>query len=273
VDDPAEPWPTLPKHYWGIVGTRRPGATVLVATTEGDADEDAGLLVEQQVGAGRVVFLGVDSTWRWRSEPADRYHARFWSQLVLGASAERLLVAQSGETSFGSDRLRYGIDEPVTILLRSEPAKPPTNARVVTAGGIVAATVPLQPHAHIPGLYSGKLGPLPEGDYRVQPDSGDVQPPANSVHFSVRPPLSEEMTDLAPNHELLRALAEASGGAVFRPEDAAGIVDRLAQRITRVEHIEECRPWRDEPAVWWTLGVLLTLLTLEWGYRKRLDLP
>jgi hypothetical protein len=50
-------------------------------------------------------------------------------------------------------------------------------------------------------------------------------------------------------------------------------VDRLERRVARTEYRDESRPWQDAPMVWWMLGVLLGLLTLEWGWRKWLDLP
>ena len=57
---------------------------------------------------------------------------------------------------------------------------------------------------------------------------------------------------------------------------AEEIVDRLARRVESKEQRDEGserRPWQDAPMVWWMLGVLLGLLTLEWGWRKWLDLP
>ena len=50
-------------------------------------------------------------------------------------------------------------------------------------------------------------------------------------------------------------------------------MDRLQRARAAHGIVRETRPWQDEPLVWWMLGVLLGLLTLEWGWRKWLDLP
>ena len=40
------------------------------------------LLAIQRVGTGKVMFLGVEGTWRWRKAVGDRYHYRFWATAV-----------------------------------------------------------------------------------------------------------------------------------------------------------------------------------------------
>ena len=56
-------WAELPRHYWAVVGKAKPGAPVL-ATTELAAQEQA-LIVRHNYGLGRVLYVGLDSTWRW----------------------------------------------------------------------------------------------------------------------------------------------------------------------------------------------------------------
>src|SRR5262249_18379940 len=43
-------WPELPKHFWGVVGARKPGATVLARPDPAAADDQAGLLVQHSYG-------------------------------------------------------------------------------------------------------------------------------------------------------------------------------------------------------------------------------
>ena len=76
----------MPKHFWGIVGKRKPAASVLMTPVldaiTGQGRRDTGIFVEQNYGFGRVLFVGIDSTWRWRYRVGDTYHHRFWGQLV-----------------------------------------------------------------------------------------------------------------------------------------------------------------------------------------------
>jgi hypothetical protein len=81
------------------------------------------------------------------------------------------------------------------------------------------------------------------------------------------------LTNLAADWDLLQSLAQKSKGQLFSAEEAGKIVERLGRQVQRKVLREEGKPWHDEPLVWWVLGVLLALLTLEWSWRKWLDLP
>src|SRR5262249_19227670 len=97
MDEAAEESPTrwaeLPPHYWGVVGKAKPGATTLAFYADpkddglkGDkkaaSEKDNALIVRHNYGFGRVLFVGLDSTWRWRYKVGDVYHHRFWSQAI-----------------------------------------------------------------------------------------------------------------------------------------------------------------------------------------------
>ena len=98
----------------------------------------------------------------------------------------------------------------------------------------------------------------------------------------------QEVENLDVEHELPAAETDdASVGAKAQSADVSAgdselqrikaerdtLLDRLARHIQRTEYRDESKPWQDEPMVWWLLGVLLGLLTLEWAWRKWLDLP
>ena len=51
------------------------------------------------------------------------------------------------------------------------------------------------------------------------------------------------------------------------------VLELLAQKVQPRESRHDSKPWQDEPMVWWLLGALVGLLTLEWLWRKGLDLP
>ena len=112
--DPQAPvfaWPELPKHYWGIVGKRKPAATILLAPAADDktkaTTDEFGIVAQHSYGLGRVLFVGIDSTWRWRFRVGDPYHHRFWGQVARWAAAEKLLPA-------GNRHVRY-VAEPVYV--------------------------------------------------------------------------------------------------------------------------------------------------------------
>src|SRR5262249_30983897 len=103
ADQSAARWASLPRHFWGLVGRAKPGATTLAYVAEPIApddkrkaeerERDLGLIVRQNYGFGRVLFVGLDSTWRWRYKTGDTYHHRFWGQAIRWAASDKPLVA------------------------------------------------------------------------------------------------------------------------------------------------------------------------------------
>lgn len=312
-ESPANNWPGLPNHYWGVVGKRRPAASILMAPQLDPAeqpakeDPDSGIIVQQYYGTGRVVFIGFDSTWRWRAAkklrspngppddfhyPGEAYHHRFWGQLARWSAAEKMLPA-------GNKWVRYGTREPVylegdeiELAVRLSELLPPVKdlsmarAKLYREGAdgkeTLAATVPLIRDISQPNHLTAKVREVP-GAYRVELDippyqtqiaepSEDKDAVKGRDSFRVLPREQPEFLDLSTNWDLMQDLAEKSDGRLYTPETIEGIIERLAQRIERTEERTVSKPWQDEPMVWWLLGVLLGLLTIEWAWRKFLDL-
>ena len=103
-------WKDLPGHTWGISGQPKPGAIGL-ATAVRQADQPAdnnpaadrpvnaasldrerkeAVIVRQNYGLGQVLWIGIDSTWRWRHRVGDRFHHRFWGQLVRWGAGRQM---------------------------------------------------------------------------------------------------------------------------------------------------------------------------------------
>ena len=288
-------WPDLPGHYWGITGVRQPGATVLVtpapasADEKPPADEQNGLFVQQNYGFGKVLFLGIDSTWRWRYKLGDVYHHRFWGQLVRWAAADRLLPVGNRFVRYGTRDPVYSTGQEIEVAARLSEEAPPLNnvaeARVkimrqkADKSSEVVAVVPLKVSAQQSKLLEGKLRDLPPGSYRVLLDVPDLRDPAAPAErepgapFQVLSPENAELLDLSTNWELLQALAEHSQGRLFTPESVEQLLEMLDRQVRPKESRLDSKVWQDEPFVWWALAVIVGLLTAEWLWRKGLELP
>ena len=128
-----------------------------------------------------------------------------------------------------------------------------------------------------PNTLEGRLRDLTPGRYALEldlPALGGVQrddaksAPLRATFEVVAPP-SRELVDLECNEALLRQIAAASGGRVFRPDEADELEALLtAQTAHRVER--QSQPlWR-----WWVvLALLVALLSAEWIVRKSCGLP
>jgi hypothetical protein len=280
-------WSELPPHFWGILGRVKPAATALARAGMDDKNDQA-LIAWHAYGRGRVLFLGVDSTWRWRYKVGDKHHHRFWGQLVRWAAADRLLEGGTAQVRYGTARAMYASGQEIDVLLRlsdevpAELPKRPTRARIIRQGSKeeTVAVVDLARREGQPRVLQAKVRDLADGTYRIEldvPDLADrLQPPTapgvprpRPAEFSVSPPDSRELLELTTDWDLLKELGDKSGGAVYAPEDATQLIDLLTLAEKRRAQGTEHRLWE-----WWpTLVLFLLLLTAEWVARKWAGLP
>jgi hypothetical protein len=297
-DNSMSPWPSLPKHFWGVVGKRKPAATVLLAPVTDEkekADSETGIFVQQNYGFGRVLFLGIDSTWRWRFRVGDTYHHRFWGQLARWSAADKILPAGNRWVRYGPVEPVYQDGQDVEIAVRLNETLPPlksvNQAKVKLyrqhdgKSEELIAVVALAANARQANLLEAKIRDLPAATYRVELDiaafrdqlaipSDDAEAAKQGRDlFRVLPRVQQELLDLSTNFALLQNLAERSDGKLYTPENVEELLQRLARRIERKEYRDETKPWRDEPMAWWMMGLLVGLLCCEWVWRKWVELP
>jgi hypothetical protein len=282
-------WANFPLHFWGVTGEPKDGAEVL-ATGDGKP-----LIVRHNYGFGRVLFVGVDSTWRWRYKVGDYYHHRFWGQTAQWAASDRLLPTQnaSGTIRFGTREPTFRAGQDVEMIVRSNDMVRklgPTalkGARVVklpTKEGEQEKTSALTPLTHPDGRprdLTGKMRGLTPGKYAIEleipewadqlqgPPGPDGRATKLRATFDVLPPDNEELVELSANLPLLEELAATTKGQVFTPDQVAELLEKLATQSATVDHRVD-RPFRKS---WWTLIVILALLSAEWGLRKWSGLP
>ena len=85
----------------------RPGAEVLaVHSTLRNAAGRVPLLAIRPYGQGEVLFMGTDAAWRWRRGVEDRFHYRFWGQVVRWMAHKRHMAQGEGV------RLSYSPENP-----------------------------------------------------------------------------------------------------------------------------------------------------------------
>jgi hypothetical protein len=299
AEDDERRWAALPRHYWGVIGKAKPGAAVLATPRDdGPAPADAAawakehaLIARQNYGFGRVLFVGLDSTWRWRFKAGDTYHHRFWGQAVRWAASDKPLLTGNEFIRFGPRKPVVEQGQEVEIGVRfSELARKlaPEAAAAVRVFRLrpdkpdePVALVNLQRPEARPREMDAKLRDLPAGRYAAElvipdladqlngPPGPDGKPAPLRAPFSVAPRESTEMTDLATNFPLLEEIAAKSDGRVFTAETAAELADLLAAKAATRTVQTETKLWR----AWPTLFAFLGLLTVEWLVRKWAGLP
>ncbi len=97
-DDNLAVWEDLPGFQWYAPLLRAKAGTEVLAVHKDMSNEHGRLplLVTRTFGTGKVLFMGTDGAWRWRRGVEDKYHYRFWGQVVRWMAYQRNMA--KGET-------------------------------------------------------------------------------------------------------------------------------------------------------------------------------
>lgn len=265
-------WHSLPGMYWcAVVDGVKPGATVLAQhPTQQSGEGNLPLMVLQQVGEGFCFTSLVDSTWQWRFRVGDRYFYRFWGQVVRSLTPNELPGANRF-VRLTSDRPLYNLGETVTLRARLlTPAYRPLRAASVS-GEVIGKDgqrhdIRLEP-AGTAGVFTGTWTPPKPGTYRavVQGPSGAS---GESLTGFVVEQTSPELEEPQQNRDLLKRIAEASGGAYLKPGEFEKLPELLPERRQETRSRVEYPLWQAPLA----LALITLMLTGEWALRKRAGL-
>ncbi len=265
-------WRELPAPHRLVPVEALPGAEVLVEATVRDQTRPA--IVTRAFGAGRVLYLAFDETWRWRYKVADTFHQRFWNQIAKWIMSSPFTVSsQYMSLDSGPPSYTTGQSAMIRVKLRGSDGKPLDRANVdalIWKAGQVVATIGLTRDAAGTGLYRGKTGPLAEGSYEVTVRAAGLSREALNckTQFVVVPPPSSEMQYLACNDELLNAVASESHGRFLREEQIGQLTDLLRPLSTGRVVESDTLLWQ---SYWW-FAAIVGLLAIEWTLRKRAGL-
>lgn len=283
----------LPGHPWAYTGTAKPVAStwanLLLDGTE--LKDDMAAIAHQYYGFGQVVWMGIDSTWRWRLRAGDTWHHRFWGQVVRWAAGNK--------SAAGNDQVRMTlsgvvVDEtnPVDVSVRFNPQltsqlKDATVEVIIKRVDVADAEeldpllqnpeaaeqkIQLIPLEGTPERYSTRLPEFPPGSYELSLNVGDSRLKLDQEIMSellIREELSTELASISCNREFLQQLSTVSGGKLLEPWELAGLPKILQPDKTEQSVIEEITLWDH----WGLLILFFVFLTAEWVMRKLHGLP
>ncbi len=256
-----------------------PGRAVAVDAGENGGPEHA-FLCWHQVGAGRVVYLSAPATYRLRFRRGDRYHHRFWGQLMRWLTASER-AGGTHTVRITTDRVRYDEGAPVAVTARlSEANGNPLRGAPVTVTAIAkegpSASVDLIADEKVPGRYLGTFPSLPAGAYRLVPTGSEVErlladsedKSLAEARINVAQTGSIEQLNTRCNISLLRQIAEVTGGQVVPPTAIDEIMKLCVLAPEVSERVERQPLWNR----WSYLAIAFACLCTEWVARKRLGL-
>jgi len=264
-------WENLPPLYWHVeVPEVKPGARVLAEHPErhGPDGQPLPLVVMHYVGAGKVLFHAVDSTWRWRRRVGDVFFARYWVQTLRQLSRSK--IAGGGRTAaLSTDRRRYEMGEPVGLRVRFAderlaPAEDDGVTVVLERPGHKSERLKLR-RISGRGTFETTLERPPPGDYHAWLAVPALEGRAAAVDFTVSAPRGE-FERIRPDTAGMEYAARQTGGEFYTYEDAAQLSDKLPRgRQVPVETLPPKPLWNRWPVLLLFLGLLVT----EWVLRKR----
>jgi hypothetical protein len=263
-----------PMYKLPMLDGAKPGATVLATISRGivrPADAYP-LIAWQRYGSGKTLFVGTDQLWRLRFKQGDKYHARFWGQAIQFLTLSRLL-GESKRIQIEVDRQDYRQGQRVQVSANVldetfEPVKAPAYQVYAdrTQPTKHTVTVRLDPVPNMPGLFQGYFTPDQTGRYAIRAAAAD-QPISSTAEFAVTAADLEQL-ERAMQEELLRNMANASGGRYFPVRDLPKLAETIAgeERTTVIRREQEL--W-DLPIVF---IAILALVGAEWLLRRKYDL-
>ncbi len=272
-EENSDLWDRTEELHWFFPAERlKPAARAfLVHPTESTSHGPVPLVAEQRYGKGRVIYFGIDETWRWRYQPGPEFHRKLWGGAVTTLSMAHLL-GETNRVQIETDRSEYSVGDRVKIVAsvldeNYDHLVASKVTAVVERGELDKVQIDLAADRARKGVFQGEMEPAAEGSYRVtiagQEDEAEH-------YFTVATPRIE-FDDPGLRQELLKKIAAASGGKSALLENSAALADLLAAKARE----REPKPRPGEIPLWnsWWVVVLATIfLGLEWFLRKRSDL-
>ncbi|RLS35370.1 MAG: hypothetical protein DWH79_02260 [Planctomycetota bacterium] len=263
-------WESLPGFQWYAPVLRaKAGAEVLAV--HDDAANEYGripLLVTRSFGAGKVLFMATDGAWRWRKGVEDKYHYRFWGQVVRWmayrrtmAKGERMRLLFSpeqpevGQVVSLDANVSDGVGEPVqsgtvTVLITA-PSGATETVRLFAPGeqgawGVFSGSfTPREPGSHTMVLACAETGDRLEAGLFVQGTPGE------SPGGAARPDVLEE-------------IARLTHGSTATPDALQELLVKLRDLPENPPDVRRERLWAHPLA----LATVVGLLGLFWVGRK-----
>jgi uncharacterized membrane protein len=250
------------------LGGPRPGASVL-AVTSGAGGAPRALVAVQRFGDGRAMLFAGEAAWRWRMlRPAsDRDYETFWRQAVrwLAVPASDPVAVSIPPGAAPADKV------PVRVVVRNAAFQPQPDAVVdvrVTAPSGRLESLRAAPDADAagPGRFVAQVTPNERGVYRVAAEARRGATALGTASTSLLVGGADvEMTDPRRNDELLRRVAQASGGRLLSEDQLSTLPSLLEASVTSAALAVRRDLWHTK----WSFAAVVLLLGIEWTFRRR----
>jgi hypothetical protein len=271
-DDNIEVWEGLPGFQWYAPAKRAKAGSEVLAVHK-DVSNEYGrlpLLATRTYGAGKVLFMGTDGAWRWRKGVEDKYHYRFWGQVVRWMAYQRNMA--KGETM----RMYYSPEQPqvrqtlalsANVMEKSGEPLPKGDvvARIVAPSG-KAETVRFTSSGDEWGAFNARFTTEEPGKHDVTLSCKQTGATLEASFYVQG--VAIERIGRAARPEVLEEIARVSKGQVIS-------LDRLEQVLKSLADLPEPPPSVHRVQLWChpaVTALLILMLGIFWVGRKMIGL-
>jgi hypothetical protein len=271
-DENVQVWEDLPGFQWYAPVVRAKAGSEVLAVHD-DMSNQYGrlpLLVTRTFGEGKVLFMGTDGAWRWRKGVEDKYHYRFWGQVVRWMAYQRNMVKGKGM------RLFYKPDQPQvrkTLTFSAhvmdkggEPLQQGDVLVTVTSPSEKVDTVRLNAEGDQWGVFQGRFTPQEPGKHEVAVICQQTGVKLDATLY-VRGQAIEQVGKPA-RPDVLEEIAAVSRGKAVQQSNVAEIIELLASLPQPEPSLRRLQLW-SHPLMF--LGIVV-LLGIFWVWRKAVGL-
>ena len=267
-DDNIEVWEGLPGFQWYAPALRAKAGCEVLAVHKDVANEFGRLplLATRTFGAGKVLFMGTDGAWRWRKGVEDKYHYRFWGQVVRWMAYQRNMAkGESMRMYFSPEQpqVRQTISLSANVMEKSgEPLpKGDVTARIVAPSG-KAETVRFTSSGDEWGAFASRFSAEEPGKHNVILNCKQTGATLETSFFVQG--LAVERLGRAARPEVLEEISRVTKGEVIG-------LDRLEQVLKSLAALPEPPPTVRRVQLWChplVATLLIVLLGVFWVGRK-----
>jgi hypothetical protein len=279
MPDGSDPLAALPSLSTSAVPKTRVGLPqVLVQSVLDQSGTAIPVVTYQPYGRGQSIVVEGAGMWRWAFLPPqhaekDKIYPTLWQSLIQWIVSQQDLMPGQ-KVGIRSDRATFltGDRATATVLVSSPEEFQKANGELDLGVLLEGPGLPL-PRRVAPaasggdlGIFRADFGTLGVGYYTASVVRGDSDEVLAETALEVRDPWFERL-ELDARPDLMRRIADISGGEALSPEDVSGLCERFQERLSegRQETVTRSTLW-DRPLV---LIIVLGAWLTTWIVRRR----
>lgn len=241
----------------------------------GAGASDPAAVAHMSAGQGRTLAVLTDGMWRWAFLPPLQQdfggvYRMFWARAVRWmALGGDFLPGQSVSLAVDKVKATPGETIAISVSTRETPsAEFVPSARVIAPDG-TAAELTLGRSGAESGRFSAAYTARAEGVYTVELLAPGMTPDRLLTRFAVYDD-RVELRDTAARPDEMRGLCEATGGRLFGLDESDALIELLNKEAESRRSVVKPVPAWDRSWVFW---MIVSLLAVEWFWRRRVGLP